>query len=60
MTVDTEVGAGGSDAQYYAEEIHEFCINQLGYNTYDVLATAHRDGRVTLTLEEGVALEDEL
>lgn len=58
MTVDTEFGAHGTDEQIHAERLHEFCVNTLGYNTYDVLATAHSDGKVTLTIDDGVEIDE--
>jgi len=54
MTYDVEPNSGNVD-QHRAQLLHEFCVNELNINTYDVLATAHGDGRVTLTIEEDIA-----
>lgn len=46
MTFDIETDAP-ERVRYEAEQLHELVINHFGYNTEDVLFTAHADGTIS-------------
>lgn len=49
MTFDVEPDAP-DDIELEAENLHEYLVNNRGYDTEDVLATAHDDGTLTLRI----------
>ena len=58
MTIDI---AADTSAQRAAtgERLHEFTLNELQVDTYDVLVTVHPDGTITMQLAENITRGDE-